>query len=342
MKAVIVPAPGSVTIANVPDALPPKPGEVMIKLKAMGICGSDIHVYHGRSSFASYPRIIGHELAGEVVAVGDSNGKVFIGDHVVIDPVNSCGECYACSIGRSNVCKNIKVLAAHVDGGFREYITSPIKNVHKIDKRVPWEIAATVEPYSIAAEALARGDISQDDSVLICGAGPIGITLLQASLRITKKIMILDNVGERIHKAKSMGNVETLNPQTENASQKIMDWTGGEGVNLILEATGNVKVMESCISEWASQAGRVVTLGFSASPMSIAPLDIMKRELDIRGSRLSRNRFPEVISWIENKEVNPEKLISHKFSFYDAENAIKQVDLDPAGTLKVILSLEDM
>ena len=162
MKAVVVETPGMLVVKEIPLDPMPGPGQVQIRLRAAGICGSDVHVLHGRSAFASYPRILGHELAGEVCALGEGVQGLALGDHVVIDPLTACGHCYACRVGRYNVCRELKVLAAHVDGGFRQFFTVRAANVHKISPSVPWEHAACVEPYTIAAEATQRGELRAD------------------------------------------------------------------------------------------------------------------------------------------------------------------------------------
>lgn len=340
MKAVIVPSPGILEVSEVPMAPKPGKGEVMIKMKAGGICGSDVHVYHGRSAFATYPRILGHEIAGEVVESGEGADTLAAGAHVVIDPVTSCGECYACRIGRHNVCRSVKVLAAHVDGGFRQYMTVSVKNAHVISKDIPWDLACTAEPYSIAAEATDRGSLTADDRALICGAGPIGIVILQAAKMIGAKVMVLDNVGARLEKAKQIGADEIVDSAKEDVTRRVMDWTGGEGASVIFEATGNIGIMESCVSAWPSQAGRVVVLGFPNAPMSVVPLDIMRRELDIRGSRLNRDKFPEVVAWLEKGLVHPAQMITHRFPFEKARDAMDQIAKDPVNTMKVILEFE--
>jgi L-gulonate 5-dehydrogenase len=337
MKVAQVIEPGKLAIVEQPFPSDPETGEIIVKMKAAGICGSDVHVYHGRSAFATYPRIIGHELAGEVYKVGSGVTNVRVGDRVAIDPVNSCGECYACKIGRPNVCRNIKVLAAHIDGGFREYFKINSRNAYKIPEEISWEFAATIEPFSIAAEATDRGSVRSDDTVLICGAGPIGLAILQALKRFGVKVSIMDIVDSRLEKALRMGADLAINSLKIDLEQAVMNFTSGEGVNLIFEATGNIGIVEKCISKLSSQASRIVILGFSSEPAKIAPLDIMRKELDIRGSRLNKHKFPEVIEWLKNKEIDPSKIISHEFSFGDIQNAFDLIDKSPEEVCKVIL-----
>lgn len=341
MKAIAAERPGSLKIIEREMEREPGAGEITIRLHAAGICGSDVHVLHGRSAFATYPRILGHELAGSVVKVGEGVQNLTLGDHVVIDPVHACGHCYACRTGRYNVCRNIQVLAAHVDGGFREYLTIPAAQAHVISKDVPWEYAATAEPYTIAAEATSRARLTREDTVLICGAGPIGIVILQVAKHIGARAMVMDTMQGRLDKALELGADGVVNAAAEPVAERVMEFTDGEGVNVIFEATGSIPVLEDCIAKYVSPAGRVVVLGFPTEPARIAPIDIMKRELDVIGSRLSCNQFPKVVKWIEEGVVDPSKLISHSFAFTDAQKAFDRIAQHPQDTLKVILRFAD-
>ncbi len=338
MKAIAVTEPGKLAITEIPMPSAPDEDEVVIKIKAAGICGSDSHIYHGRSAFATYPRIIGHEMAGEVYRTGSSVKGFKPGDRVAVDPVLSCGNCYACRTGRHNVCSSVKVLGVHVDGGYREYIKVGSGNVHKVPDDMPWEIAATVEPYSIAAESVDRGRLKSDDTVLICGAGPIGLVILQAVKRKGAKAIVLDIVDSRLHKAHTMGADIIVNSKDQDLYKTVMDFTGGEGINLVFEATGNLAILEQCISRLVSQAGRVVVLGFPNEPAKIAPIEIMKRELDILGSRLNNNKFPEVIRWFRDGEVDPSKIISNVFPFDKAQEAFDLSDKASDKVCKIILT----
>ena len=339
MKAVVVVEPGKLVIEERPMVSAPEDTEVVVRIKAVGICGSDSHIYHGRSAFATYPRIIGHEMAGEVYQMGAQVTGLKSGDKVAIDPVVSCGRCYACRIGRHNVCSSVKVLGVHLDGGYREYIKVDAGNVYKLPDNISWEHATTVEPFSIAAESISRGHLSPDDNVLICGAGPIGLVVLQAVKRIGARVIIMDILDSRLEKALDMGADVVVNTKKSDLEKAVMDFTGGEGVNVIFEATGNINIFELCISKLVSQAGRFVVLGFPSEPAKIAPIDIMKRELDIVGSRLNLKKFPEVIQWFKAKEVDPSKIISHIFPLDKIQEAFDLSDKNPEEVCKIVLTV---
>ena len=178
MKAICVIEPNTIRIEERPIPEIQSPNDVLVKVKAAGICGSDVHIYHGTSPVATYPRVIGHEIAGEIVQTGGSVQELSIGDHVVMDPVIYCGSCYACRIGRRNVCSNLKVRSVHVDGGYQEYLVLPHSSVYKIPDALSWEEAVMIEPFTIAEQVCSRGEITKNDVVFIMGAGPEGLSIL--------------------------------------------------------------------------------------------------------------------------------------------------------------------
>lgn len=336
MKVIRVNTPGNLEIQEVskPEKLAPQ--EVLVKVKAAGICGSDIHIYHGTSPVATYPRVLGHEVVGEIAEVGSEVDNLKVGDHVAIDPVVSCGECYPCRIGRNNVCKSLKVRGVHTDGGFAEYVAVPSKSVYQILKDIPWAEAAMIEPFTIGAQILKRGEITGDDTVLILGAGPIGLISLQVAKLVGAKVIITDLLDKRLAVAKELGAEVTINTGKEDLKEIVFKETDGLGVTVVVEAVGLPHLLEEA-AQITSPAGRIVVLGFTDAPSKLAQLHITKNELDIRGSRLHANQFPTVIKWFNNKEVNPSVLISHKFPFSEIASAIKLIENDPQNACKVVL-----
>ena len=340
MKVIQVNKPGELVIVEKPMPSAPATGEAVIRIKAAGICGSDVHIFHGKNPFASYPRILGHEAAGEVTAVGDGVTNIKVGDHVAIDNVFSCGECYACRSGRSNVCRSVKVLGVHIDGVFSEYVKVAADHLYPVSSELAWELAATIEPYAIAAEAIDRGQVTGNDTALICGAGPIGLVILQACKSLGARVVIMDVVDSRLEKAKAMGADAVVNSRKEDLEKAVMDFTGGEGVNVALEATGVIPVLELVVSKLMSPAGRVVVLGFPTEPAKIVPADIMKRELDIRGSRLNNKKFGEVIEWFEKKQVDPQGIVSHVLPYTEIAKGMDLFENSPEEVCKIVLKFD--
>ncbi|MCR5757942.1 MAG: zinc-binding alcohol dehydrogenase family protein [Selenomonas sp.] len=337
MKAMVVEEVGKVSLV---EREMPEVGkdEVLVKVKAAGICGSDVHIFHGKNVFATYPRVVGHEFVGEIVAVGQEVRDLPLGTHVAVDPVMSCGHCYACQHDRHNVCRSLQVMGVHKDGGYQEYVAVKAEQAYVLPADIPWDIAATVEPYSIGAQVAHRGRLAADDTVLICGAGPIGLIILQVAKMKGAKVAILDIVDKRLEKAKAMGADLTINGKRDDVVKAMDEFTAGEGASLIYEATGNVHILEQCIKQIAAPAGRVVVLGFTTENINIRQVDIMSKELEIIGTRLNNHRFAEVIQWFKEKKVDPAAIITHRYPLEELAAAFKVGEEQPEDVLKVILT----
>lgn len=339
MKTIVIRKPGEIIIEKreIPTITE---NQVLIKVKVAGICGSDVHIFHGKNAFATYPRVVGHEFAGEIVDLGKNVKHLSKGMHVVADPVIACGKCAPCLSGRPNVCRSLKVMGVHQDGGFQEYVAVNAEQIYPIANTLPWKIAATVEPFSIGAQVAHRGRLSASDTVLICGAGPIGLIILQVAKMIGARVAIMDIVESRLKKAKYMGADLTIHGKEKDFVQELMNFTKGDGATLIYEATGNTKILSRCIREAVAPAGRIVVLGFTTEEFPIRQVDIMSRELEIIGTRLNNHRFPEVINWFKKGKVHPLEIITNVFPAEKAEEAFTIGAKHPESVLKVILSFE--
>ncbi|SFA84570.1 L-gulonate 5-dehydrogenase [Lentibacillus halodurans] len=338
MKALQVAEPHDLRVVEVEEPKITRFDEVKIRMKAMGICGSDMHILHGQNPFASYPRIIGHEVSGEIVEAGESVSELNVGDKVVIEPMTSCGECYACKQGRPNVCEHVEVYGVHRDGGGREYTIMPKNLVHRVDDSLEWSVIALIEPFTIGAQAAYRGQIRNGDMVYITGAGPIGLCCLKIALNAGAKVAISDFNQERLEFARSWGAELPINPQSQNVSEKISEWTNGMGANVVIDAVGTPTTAEQAI-DVTSVAARVVLLGFHVEFSRIAQVNITKKELTICGSRLQTHRFPKVVELFNSSDFDVKDLISHQFALEDAEEAIKLMEEMPSGVRKVIINL---
>lgn len=336
MKAIQVIKPGELKIIDKEKPRIIKENEVLIKVKATGICGSDMHIYHGTSPVATYPRVIGHEFVGEVIETGKNASVVKIGDKVIVEPIIYCGKCYACKTGRQNVCENLEVLGVHKDGGFQEYIVVEESKAHKFDNNLSWEEAVLIEPFTIAAQANWHGNVKDKDVVYIVGAGPIGLTILQYAKYKGAICITSDIDDEKLEKSKGLGADYTLNPNKVNIEKEIRDITNGMGANVIIDAVGLPQVFEQAVNI-VSNAGRIVILGFTDQPSTIAQLPITKKEITICGSRLQTNKFPEVVELFNNHKLSPKLLISHVFDINDINKAIQLIENQSEKTCKVIM-----
>lgn len=338
MRAAVLKKAGEVAVIEVANPPAPMPGEVQVAVKAVGICGSDLHAYHGMSPFFKYPGIIGHEVVGEVVAVGEGVSSLKAGDPVAMDPVVSCGRCVACRKGRNNVCVELKVRGAHTDGAFCDLINLPADRVHVIPPGWSWEEAALIEPFTIAAQTMYRGRITGEDRVVIFGAGPIGLAILQAVKTVGARVLICDVVEERLKRAREMGAQHAINSKREEVQKAVSAFTDGDGADVVVEGVGLPELMEEAVAV-AAPTGRIVMLGFNPKPSTLAELPITKKELEIIGSRLHTNRFPQVIEWYRARSLEPKKLISHVYPFEAVGEALELLTAAPEKTCKVILKL---
>jgi len=339
MQAVRIPEANTIEILDVEEPNIKQANEVKVKIKRVGICGSDMHIYHGTNPLATYPRIVGHEVTGEIVEVGSNVTRATVGDHVVIEPITYCGECYACKNGRPNVCKEVSVFGVHEDGGMREFVTIPEKQVHKVDAGIDWDEAVMAEPYTIGAQATWRGNVQEGQTVFIQGAGPIGITVLKmAKLRGAIAIMS-DLTNERLDFAKENGADYTFNPSEVDAVTKINEITNDEGANVVIDAVGTPQTFELAV-EAASPAGNVVTLGFNQTPSSIAMMHITKKELTITGSRLQTNQFGKVVDLINTKKLTHNGLVTHRFHINNVKEAFKFIEENPDKVRKAVIEFD--
>lgn len=337
MKAIKVPKPFEIIIEDVPEPQIQEDGDVKIKITSGGICGSDIGIWNGTNSLATYPRVIGHEFGGIVTEVGKGVTSVAPGDKVAVDPVMSCGHCYACRIGRHNVCTSLKVLGVHSDGGFCEYVCVPEKNVHKFHSDFDISMLSVVEPFTIGVEINRRGQIGKGDKVLIMGSGPIGISAMQVAKKNGAEVMITDLVPSRLNRAGEMGADRTVLVSEQDLEKEIADFTCGEGIPVVVDTVCVPASLEQAV-QLACPAGRVVVIGLKNQPSKITMADITKKELTIVGSRLNCNCFDEVIQGLEEGSLKPEKYITHRFPYNEVEKAFEMIREYPQEVLKAVLT----
>lgn len=340
MKAIKVIKPFELEIVDIPTPAIQSDTDVQVKITSGGICGSDIQIWNGTNSLATYPRVIGHEFGGIVTAVGSAVTHVKPGDQVAVDPVISCGHCYACRSGRHNVCRDLNVLGVHRDGGFCEYMVAPASNIHKFHKPFDESLLGIVEPFTIGMQINTRADIHKGDKVLIMGAGPIGITVMQVAKGRGAQVMMTDLVSERLEKARTMGADETVLVSKEDLEKRVMEFTDGEGIPVVVDTVCIPSSFEQSI-QLACPAGRVVVIGLKNQPSSITMADITKKELTIVGSRLNCNCFDAVIEGFENGSLRPDQIMTKAYHYSEIKEALAMITEHPQDVLKLVLKFED-
>lgn len=340
MKSICVLAPNQLEIQERPVPMIESVNEVLIKVKAGGICGSDVHIYHGTSPVATYPRVIGHEIAGEIIEIGSGVNLLRKGDRVVMDPVISCGACYQCSIGRSNVCGRLQVRSVHVDGGYQEFIVMPQESVHLIPEHLSWEEAVMIEPFTIAEQTCSRAALTADDVVFIMGAGPAGLSILKRAKIAGATCFISDITDNRLQMALRYGADAVIHAGREDVPDAISKLTGGSMATVVIDAVCSVSSFEEALKV-VCPAGRVITLGFNPSPSAIAQFAITARELDVRGTRLHNKKFPDVIRLFEERKLEVRHMITHRFPFLEVDDALKLIEDPGIEKGKVVLFFDE-
>jgi len=336
MKALCVQSPNNIVIEERPMPATISSTEVLIKVKAGGICGSDVHIYHGSSPVASYPRVIGHEIVGEIVQTGNEVKGFVAGDRVIIDPVISCGHCYQCRIGRRNVCGKLRVRSVHVDGGYQEYMVMPQENIYQLPENLSWEEAVMIEPFTIAEQVCSRAAITKDDIVFIMGAGPVGLSILKMVKLYGATCFISDVMDYKLDIAKQYGADMVINARTHDTKEEILKLTEGNGATVVIDAACTTKSFEQALG-YVCAAGRVITLGFGAAASAISQLSITAREIDVRGSRLHNNKFPTVIEYFRSGKLSVKYMITHRFHFTDIQDARGVIEDPTIENGKVVL-----
>ncbi|MGI8471159.1 Zn-dependent oxidoreductase [Pectobacterium brasiliense] len=336
MKSIVIQQPNSLVIEERPIPQPAA-GEVRVKVKLAGICGSDSHIYRGHNPFAKYPRVIGHEFFGVIEAVGEGVEASRLGERVSVDPVVSCGHCYPCSIGKPNVCTSLVVLGVHRDGGFSEYAAVPAKNAHIIPDEIPDEFAVMVEPFTISANVTAQVKPTEQDVALIYGAGPMGLTSVQVLKGVfnVKEVIVVDRIPERLDMALRSGADRVIN----NASLSLKDELEALNIKptLIIDAACHPSILQEAITI-ASPAARIAIMGFSSEPCQVSQQGITSKEISIFSSRLNANKFPIVIEWLKAKRIDPAKLITHRFDYQEVVQAIEVFEKDQKRCCKILLT----
>ncbi|PIJ50559.1 Zn-dependent oxidoreductase [Erwinia sp. OLTSP20] len=335
MKSVVIEQPEQLTIVQ--RSLPqPAAGEVRVKIKYASICGSDVHIWHGHNPFARYPRVIGHEFFGIIDAVGARVDATRLGMRVAVDPVVSCGHCYPCSVGRPNVCSQLQVIGVHRDGGFSEYAVVPDANAWRLPQQIDDRVASLVEPFTIAANICAFVQPQPDDIALVYGAGPMGLTAIQVLKGVygVKQVIVADRIDQRLQMASDSGADLILN----NSEITLAEQLGSIQPTLIIDAACHPAILAEAAA-LASPAGRIGLLGFSAAPCSITQQSLTSKELSIFTSRLNSRRFPQVIRWMAEGKIQPQKLVTHYIPLAEIERAMTLFESDPQACCKVILAI---
>lgn len=337
MKAVYVSEPGKLEVIEKEMPRITKETEVLVKITAAGICGSDIHIFHGTHAYATYPRIIGHEGCGVVAEMGAGVTGLSVGDPVIVEPIHGCGTCYACRNGRYNCCPDIVVAGVHADGVMEEYMVVESRQLHKYDPSLTPVQAATAEPYTIGAQANAQAGTQSGDLVLVIGAGPIGMIICDIAEKRGATVIVSEVNEARLELARDFGAAYTINPAKEDLKTKVMEMTDGKGVNVVFETSG-IPALTSLAVELLSPHGRLVPLTFAPEPVPVNFRLVNKNELVIAGTRNQNSKFKEVTESLPGRRDRIDKLVTHVFPAGEAAKAFETAMDKNSGACKVVIT----
>ncbi|MBA3416902.1 MAG: alcohol dehydrogenase catalytic domain-containing protein, partial [Chloroflexia bacterium] len=329
--------PFDVVVEEVAD-VQPAPGEALLRIERVGVCGSDVSFFKGTHPYRHYPRIQGHEAAGRVVALGEGDrGGLAVGDLVAVEPLIACGACYPCRIGRANCCTDLKVLGAHLDGAFREFVALPFSMLYPANDLDP-DLVALCEPISIAVQAAARGEIGPGDRVVVMGAGPIGAGICLAATDRGARVLCTDLLPSRLELARLYGAERTVVAGAEDVAAVVAEWTGGEGPTVTVDAVGAPPVIRQCCALVAN-AGRVVIVGLSEQEVSLPIIDFTRKEMTIVGSRNNAGRFGDAVSLVRRNRDRVGAMITHRYPLQRTAEALRFSTEHPAETEKVMIEV---
>ncbi|MFA4870565.1 MAG: zinc-binding alcohol dehydrogenase family protein [Pedobacter sp.] len=314
------------------------PGNAIIKIKRIGICGTDLHAFEGTQPFFSYPRVLGHELSGELLEFDGAEGFEK-GENVTFIPYFNCGVCIACRSGKPNCCTDIKVCGVHVDGGMVEYLSVPSHMlIH--GEGLSFDELALVEPLAIGAHGVRRADIQKDEFVLVIGAGPIGLGTMEFARIAGAKVIALDINNERLTFCKDKLNVPyVVNAMAPDVLEQLKDITGGDMPSVVIDATGSLKAINNAF-QYMAHGARFVLIGLQKENISFSHPEFHKREATLMSSRnATRQDFEHVIASMKAGQVEPTTYITHKVQFEEVKDEF-QSWLDPKnGVIKAMVEL---
>jgi L-gulonate 5-dehydrogenase len=344
MRAAVTREPNVMEMDDVPDAREPEAGEALLRIEAVGLCGSDYHLFTGEIGSTTvhgpqFPKIQGHEVSAIIERLGpDAPGHLREGQRVAIWPLRGCGHCYACSVGRSNTCPNFSLIGVHVDGALAERLTLPVDQLFAVGDIEDPAIVAFVEPISIAVHAVNRLRVSGGEHVVVLGAGPIGQALAIAGRERGAHVLLVDLVANRLALGRLTG-ADVLDASGADVIAEGRAWSGGEGPQVVFDAVGLPAVVQQAV-ELVVPAGRVGVVGLSDRSVELPMGTIVAKELDILGSSVcNAEAFAEAAAIaVRNADV-VSRLISRRYPLDRAPEAIAWAMANPQEALKVVVEV---
>lgn len=337
MKAAIWYGGKDVRIEEVPEP-DLRPDDVLVRVKAVGICGSDLHAYEGISKRRVPPLVMGHEIAGEIAEIGRDVKEFQRKDRVIVQPVLRCGECEQCRSGNENICRNMRLLGLHVPGGFAEYIAVPARNCYEMPDSLVFEKACLTEPLSVAVHVVNNAPIRVNDTVLIVGAGIVGSMITQvARLRTPGRIIVTDILDSRLNLARKLGADVTINAREKDVPEEILKMTEGKGADASIEVVGIQTTIQQAVAS-VKKGATIVAVGLLEKNLEIDMMKLVSSELRLQGSyTYSDYDFRSGIRLMAEDRVNLQPYLTRIFTLEDALKGFEEMATNKEIVLKAIL-----
>ncbi len=339
MRAIQFTKPSDVRIVETPEPVQPGHGEALVRVHSVGICGTDYSGYLGKMAFFSYPRIPGHELGVEVVAVGAGVTNVKPGDRCSVEPYINCQRCYSCRRGHTNCCENHQTLGVHCDGGLRPFFNVPARKLH-VSRKLAADQLALVETLAIGCHAVNRANPKPGENLLVLGAGPIGLSVIEFARISGARVIVLDLNEQRLAFVREKLKVPDTIVAGPDALKKLGELTNGQLADVVIDATGHNESMSRCF-EFATFAARVVYVGISSKDLVFPHAPIMhRRELTLMASRNALSAdFPRIIGLIEQGLIDTRPWLTHRAEFADVPEIFTTWLKPETGVIKAVVNV---
>lgn len=337
MKTVVLAEPGRFEMTDTSEPAA-EPGGALVRVRRVGICGTDLHAYAGRQPFFDYPRILGHELGVEIVEIGPNDLGLAVGDNCAVEPYLECGTCIACRRGRTNCCGDLKVLGVHTDGGMRELISVPANKLHR-SETLGLDQLALVETLGIGHHAVSRAGIEPGENVLVIGAGPIGLTVTAFAQEAGGRVTVMDVNPGRLEFCRDALGVENALNANDDAHARLAEITAGEGPTVVFDATGAPASMNAAFN-YPAATGKLVLVGLAATDVTFNDPEFHRRELTVYATRNSTAAdFKRIIRLLEDGSVDTRSWITHRADIDDMIDAFPTWTDPASGTVKAVVEV---
>lgn len=339
MRALSITAPGRAEIVDVPPPAAPGPGEVLLRVAYVGLCGTDLATFKGANPLVSYPRVIGHEVSATIEAAGAGVPPEYAaGTRVAVSPYQNCGRCAACRAGRPNACRDNSTLGVQREGAAAEQVVAPVNRLFP-SRSLPLDCLALVEPFSIGMHAVRRARLAAGETVLVIGCGGVGIGAVSAAASRGGRVIAMDVDPAKLQLAAWFGAADAVDARDPAAAaDHVRSLTGGDGPAVVIEAAGQADAYRTAL-DLVAPCGRIVCIGWVKGDAAFEARHLVAKEVEMLGSRNATDELAEVIRIFESGRVNPLAAVTHRVSLDEAPRILAEWAERPSAVGKILVSV---